>query len=178
MVRIRRYLCGVSSRKVKAIVLHPIVGEGIIHIYNHLDYISRGVIVVILKVLHSLNTSFDVSLSHVVTTQLALTAGASVFRGLLADIDCRWDVIAQAVDDRTREELGEEPLKNSRFVIPKSRYETISTYLSPQPFFKEKYNDTELVHDKKIYQELIDAGTAYNLYYVIRTLLRVLKQKC
>lgn len=54
-----------------------------------------------------------------------------------------------------------QPLKNDRFVIPKSRYDSISTYLSPEPYFHEKYNDVELVLDKKIYQELIDAGNPY-----------------
>lgn len=53
-----------------------------------------------------------------------------------------------------------QPLKNDRFVIPKSRYDSISTYLSPEPYFHEKYNDVELVQDKKIYQELVDAGKA------------------
>lgn len=43
---------------------------------------------------------------YVILVQLALTAGASIFRGLLADVDCRWNVIAQAVDDRTDEEYG------------------------------------------------------------------------
>lgn len=37
---------------------------------------------------------------------LALSAAAPVFRGFLADVDCRWDVIAGAVDDRTEEERG------------------------------------------------------------------------
>lgn len=37
---------------------------------------------------------------------LALTAAAPIFRGFLADVDCRWDVIANSVDDRTEEEMG------------------------------------------------------------------------
>lgn len=37
---------------------------------------------------------------------LALTAAAPIFRGYLADVDCRWDVIAGSVDDRTEEERG------------------------------------------------------------------------
>ncbi len=40
--------------------------------------------------------------------QLALSAASPVQRGYLADIDCRWTVIAQSVDDRTKEELGQE----------------------------------------------------------------------
>jgi len=37
---------------------------------------------------------------------LALSAAAPIFRGWLADVDCRWDVIAGSVDDRTEEERG------------------------------------------------------------------------
>lgn len=39
-------------------------------------------------------------------TQLALTAASPVWRGYLADVDCRWNVIAGSVDDRTEEERG------------------------------------------------------------------------
>lgn len=37
---------------------------------------------------------------------LALTAATPIFRGFLADVDARWDVISGAVDDRTEEERG------------------------------------------------------------------------
>lgn len=37
-------------------------------------------------------------------SQLALTAASPVWRGYLADVDCRWNVIAGSVDDRTEEE--------------------------------------------------------------------------
>lgn len=40
--------------------------------------------------------------------QLALSAAAPIFRGWLSDVDCRWDVIAGSVDDRTPEERGKE----------------------------------------------------------------------
>jgi len=38
--------------------------------------------------------------------ELALTAASPVWRGYLADVDCRWNVIAGSVDDRTPEERG------------------------------------------------------------------------
>ena len=45
-----------------------------------------------------------------------MTAGSPIFRGYLADVDCRWDVIAAAVDDRTPGERGlevrQENIKN------------------------------------------------------------------
>lgn len=39
---------------------------------------------------------------------MALSAASPIYRGYLSDYDCRWSVIAQAVDDRTREERGLE----------------------------------------------------------------------
>lgn len=38
--------------------------------------------------------------------QLALTAASPIWRGYLSDVDCRWNVIAGSVDDRTTEERG------------------------------------------------------------------------
>ncbi|KAI8802202.1 glutamate-cysteine ligase-domain-containing protein [Cladochytrium replicatum] len=105
---------------------------------------------------------------------LTLSAAAPIFKGYLTDVDCRWNVIAGAVDDRTREERGLDPLENSRFVIPKSRYDSVSHYLSNGPnysgpggcstddvrgnFYKEKYNDYDLVYDKSIHARLIEGG--------------------
>ena len=40
--------------------------------------------------------------------KLALSAASPVQRGYLSDADCRWNVIAASVDDRTREERGLE----------------------------------------------------------------------
>jgi glutamate--cysteine ligase catalytic subunit len=37
---------------------------------------------------------------------LALTGAAPIYRGYLSDVDCRWNVIASSVDDRTPEERG------------------------------------------------------------------------
>jgi glutamate--cysteine ligase catalytic subunit len=38
---------------------------------------------------------------------LALTAATPIYKGFLVDTDVRWNQISNAVDDRTREELGE-----------------------------------------------------------------------
>ncbi|KAL6623761.1 GCS-domain-containing protein [Neocallimastix sp. 'constans'] len=64
---------------------------------------------------------------------LALTAGAPAYKGYLTDTDCRWNVISGSVDDRNEEERGLKPLKNARFKINKSRYDSIDSYLSPGP---------------------------------------------
>jgi glutamate--cysteine ligase catalytic subunit len=37
---------------------------------------------------------------------LALTAATPIFKGRLSDIDARWTVISQSVDDRTDAEKG------------------------------------------------------------------------
>lgn len=104
-----------------------------------------------------------------------MTAAAPIFRGLLSDVDCRWDLIAASVDDRTKEERGVHPLQKDRFNIKKSRYDSINKYLSPGPsysggcgtgkadtvhgdFFKSKYDNLDPAYDEKIYKDLMEAG--------------------
>uniref|UniRef100_A0AAY4C336 Glutamate--cysteine ligase n=1 Tax=Denticeps clupeoides TaxID=299321 RepID=A0AAY4C336_9TELE len=86
---------------------------------------------------------------------MALSAASPFYRGYVSDIDCRWGVISASVDDRTREERGLEALKNNKFRIHKSRYDSIDSYLSP---CGEKYNDIELTIDEDINKQLLDAG--------------------
>ena len=56
--------------------------------------------------------------------QMALSAGTPILRGYLSDLDCRWCVIAGAVDDRTPEERGQEvpvcPSLVSWVIFPKN----------------------------------------------------------
>lgn len=47
-------------------------------------------------------------LSPIGPIMLALTAATPIYKGFLADTDVRWNQISRAVDDRTKEELGEE----------------------------------------------------------------------
>lgn len=49
-------------------------------------------------------------------------------------------------------------MKDSKFVINKSRYDSIDSYLSNDPTYKAKYDDIDLVYDKDIYQKLRDSG--------------------
>lgn len=37
---------------------------------------------------------------------MALSANSPIYRGYLADVDARWNVISSSVDDRTPEERG------------------------------------------------------------------------
>ncbi|KAG8864529.1 hypothetical protein FRB96_005032 [Tulasnella sp. 330] len=89
---------------------------------------------------------------------LALTAASPAYRGYLADVDCRWNVIAGSVDDRTEEERGLKPLKNNKYVIPKSRYDSVDSYLSPNPPNRPDYNDSLFLYDEEIYKRLSDHG--------------------
>ncbi|KAG5292343.1 glutamate-cysteine ligase [Histoplasma ohiense] len=89
---------------------------------------------------------------------LALTAGTPIYKGFLVDTDVRWNQISKAVDCRTPEELGEKPLKNDRWRIPKSRYASNSTYISQDPRLRPEYMDPDLVIDEDIKQRLLDGG--------------------
>jgi len=91
---------------------------------------------------------------------LALTAASPIFRGYLTDVDCRWSVISQSVDCRTRQERGLEPLTTDKFVIPKSRYDSTTLYLSSQG---EKFNDVPLVYDEEIYEKLKSANIDHQM---------------
>ncbi|XP_043287771.1 glutamate--cysteine ligase catalytic subunit [Venturia canescens] len=86
---------------------------------------------------------------------LALTAASPLHRGYVTDVDCRWNVISCSVDCRTREERGLEPLKENKFRINKSRYDSIDSYLSEQG---DQYNDVPLIYDEDIYKELLENG--------------------
>lgn len=70
-------------------------------------------------------------------------------------MDCRWNVISGSVDCRTEEERGLKPLKENKFVIKKSRYDSIDSYLSPQG---EKYNDITVLFNEEDYRKLRDNG--------------------
>ncbi|KAL8708069.1 MAG: hypothetical protein Q9220_007001 [cf. Caloplaca sp. 1 TL-2023] len=89
---------------------------------------------------------------------LALTSATPIYKGFLADTDVRWNQISRAVDDRTPEELGEKPLKNDRWRLPKSRYASNSTYISQDPRLRKEYMDPDLVVDEAIKLRLQDEG--------------------
>lgn len=84
---------------------------------------------------------------------LAMTAATPVFRGMLSNVDCRWDVICQAKDDRTREERGLDPLFHDKFVIPTSRHASVDCYISPMG---ARYNDVPIIYEDHVYQKLVD----------------------
>jgi glutamate--cysteine ligase catalytic subunit len=64
-------------------------------------------------------------------------------------------------DDRTREEQGLiKPFKEHKQYIPKSRYDSVSSYLSAD---SEKYNDINLVTNNTLYETMRDNGVDHLL---------------
>lgn len=112
---------------------------------------------------------------------MAMTAASPFFRGRLADIDARWTVIAQSVDDRTDAEQGlispdeaaaiADPLMAGQGIrrIPKSRYDSISTFIyhckgdpACSRTFSE-YNDISCPIEKEFWDVLREQGIDENL---------------
>ncbi|KAH9992488.1 glutamate-cysteine ligase catalytic subunit [Russula vinacea] len=95
---------------------------------------------------------------------LGLTAASPLWRGYIADVDCRWNVIAGSVDDRTEEERGLKawncyyPLKENRMQIPKSRYDSVDLYISENWMNRPEYNDNPLPIDQGIYDRMREHG--------------------
>jgi glutamate--cysteine ligase catalytic subunit len=82
---------------------------------------------------------------------LALSAACPIWRGFLSDIDCRWNVLSQAADDRTVEEQQRPNLS--------SRYGSTPLYLGDQ---NNHLNDVEIDVDEEIISTLIDHGRCFN----------------
>ncbi|KIW62261.1 glutamate-cysteine ligase [Phialophora macrospora] len=102
-------------------------------------------------------TLYD-QLSPLGPIMLALTAATPIYKGFLVDTDVRWNQISRAVDDRTAEELGEKPLKNDRWQIPKSRYASNSTYIAQDDRLRPEYMDPNLIVNEELKQKLLDGG--------------------
>lgn len=117
---------------------------------------------------------------------LAMTAATPIFKGRLANVDVRWDIIAASVDDRTPAERGEAldeatlasltrsgMAGNGVTPIPKSRYGSVSTYIyhcpedcdSVRSF--EAFNDIYCPVDERVKDKLLAAGLDNNLSHHI-----------
>lgn len=109
---------------------------------------------------HSMSEARDLydQLAPLCPIMLALTAASPAHRGYLVDTDCRWDIIAGSVDDRTRQERGLEPLTSDKSTIPKSRYDSIDSFLSNCCTRWAGYNDIEVLRDQDIYDKLRAGG--------------------
>lgn len=81
---------------------------------------------------------------------MALSAASPIFRGYLTDVDCRWTVISQSVDDRTKNEInGTEETS----CIPKSRFDSIDLYISSK---NSHYNDVNIVYNEQYFNQLLE----------------------
>jgi len=109
---------------------------------------------------------------------LALTAATPVFKGRLLDTDCRWDIVAQSVDDRTPaerrgpgepvKEADRDPLLVGEGVrrLPKSRYGSISHYIYSCPAARklnmhnplDALSDLDVEVDGEAKAALLEAG--------------------
>ncbi|WBW71539.1 glutamate-cysteine ligase Gcs1 [Schizosaccharomyces osmophilus] len=88
-------------------------------------------------------------LTPITPLMLGISAGTPAFRGYLAEQDCRWSVIAGAVDDRTKSEMES---------VPKSRYDSVDMYISNDPRNLPEYNDVPVVSNEGCYEQLIKGG--------------------
>ncbi|KAH9508372.1 hypothetical protein Btru_050935 [Bulinus truncatus] len=91
---------------------------------------------------------------------LALSASSPVYRGYLSDYDVRWPVMTESFDDRTKDERGLEPLKEGSLLIEKSRYDTVSNYISPYGY---PHNDINSSFHPHMLKELLREGVDQQL---------------
>ena len=85
----------------------------------------------------------------------ALSASTAILKGQLTDHDFRWEVIEQAVDCRTNDEQDPDSANH----ICKSRYSTVSRYISNHQYIKDFHNNC---HIRKtcpdVVQKLLEGG--------------------
>jgi len=77
---------------------------------------------------------------------LPLSAACAIFKGKLADTDVRWDLLCNSVDCRSQEERDPSSSKYR----PKSRWSSISRYISNREQCKEEYNDVAIPLEKEM----------------------------
>ncbi len=94
----------------------------------------------------------------------ALSATSPIYRGKLSDIDLRFKIISQSVDDRTKEERDPS---NGKY-IHKSRYSMNSHFISNNPSIMPHHNDSiPLKVDPDIINMLKEGGVDDRLAYHI-----------
>ncbi|CBZ25672.1 putative gamma-glutamylcysteine synthetase [Leishmania mexicana MHOM/GT/2001/U1103] len=85
---------------------------------------------------------------------LALSSATPFQKGLLCDTDVRWLTIAGAVDDRRAEEVPR---------ILKSRYDSISVFISDRTENLEEFNDSHIEVNRSYCELLKDSGVDVRL---------------
>lgn len=66
--------------------------------------------------------------------------------------------MSASADDRTLEERGVVPLACSRYVLPKSRYASISCFISLRDELAARYNDLSIPYNEYCFSRLLEAG--------------------
>jgi glutamate--cysteine ligase catalytic subunit len=89
---------------------------------------------------------------------MALSGASPVYLGMLADRDCRWNVIASSVDDRTAGERGVGVLAEGEQRLPKSRYGSISSFIGLAGALRDEYNNLPLPVDASVKATLTAEG--------------------
>jgi glutamate--cysteine ligase catalytic subunit len=111
-------------------------------------------------------------LAALTPVMLALTAATPILRGWLMDEDCRWDIVSESVDDRTRAERGLDHSDQAdvRMAgggvrrLAKSRFGPMDCYMcnckngQNQESRVSEYNDIPLVYDQEHFDRLVRSG--------------------
>jgi len=98
----------------------------------------------------------------------ALSASTPILKGQLSDHDLRWEIIEQAVDCRVGRELDQ----NDKFFLPKSRYSTVSHYISNHEYVQDFHNDIRTAVCDQALKLLSDNGVDERLSYHVASLFR------
>lgn len=107
---------------------------------------------------------------HWLPSKLALTAASPIWRGYLADVDSRWNVIAGSVDDRTEEERG---LKVSYFAS--ERFAIITSFFSHWKRTNSEFQSHDMTVLIFIFQTTgwIDQSIMTTLYHMTKQFMTV-----
>ncbi|KAI4225398.1 MAG: hypothetical protein L6R36_003940 [Xanthoria steineri] len=94
---------------------------------------------------------------------LALTAATTIWDGVLADSDVRWNLFGDCVDDRNADEVGDTLLQSQKSEQIRSRWSSNNMFMSEDHRLLDRYNDMPLVIDDEVKQQLFDSGMDHRL---------------
>ncbi|KAL8903862.1 MAG: hypothetical protein Q9171_007252 [Xanthocarpia ochracea] len=86
---------------------------------------------------------------------LALTAATMIWKDVLADTDCRWDVMGLCFDDRTVDEISDKSIRGETFRV---RHLSNDLYMSLDPRLLDRYHDAHSAIDDGVREELLHNG--------------------
>ncbi|KAL8671968.1 MAG: hypothetical protein Q9168_003564 [Polycauliona sp. 1 TL-2023] len=91
---------------------------------------------------------------------MALTASSTIWNGILADTDARFNIGRVCLDNRTVDEVNSISQQNgpSRHHFSKAKLPSNGLYMSEDPRLLPEYNDTHLTFDREIKHQLEGDG--------------------